>query len=131
MSPLLLALLIFAGVALLVGGAAMLLNKEPSDKIADRLDLLTGAATPSTTKNAKEGSILYQPLDNKRAWIDSFAERFANIDLLFEQADTNLTMTKLAVISAVLAGFGFSLGALVRIHAVLIPLAGVVLGASP
>jgi tight adherence protein B len=117
---------------LLVAGAALLLNKEPGDKIADRLDLLTGAATPGSAKNAaKEGSILSQPLDDKPAWIDTFAERFANIDLLFEQADTNLTITKLAVISAVLAGLGISLAVFVRIHAALIPVTGMLLGSLP
>ena len=132
MSAVLLALVVFAGVAALVGGAALLLNKEPSDKIADRLDLLTGAATPGSAKNAaKEGSILSQPLDDKPAWIDTFAERFANIDLLFEQADTNLTITKLAVISAVLGGLGISLAIFVRIHAALIPVTGVLLGSLP
>ncbi len=55
-----------------MGGAALLLRNEPANKIADRLDLLTGAATPTAAKNAsgKEGSILSQPLDDKPGFID-------------------------------------------------------------
>ena len=41
-------------------------------------------------------------------------ERFGNIGLLFEQADTNLTTSKLAVILAVLAAAGVVMGALVQ-----------------
>jgi tight adherence protein B len=132
-NPALIALLVFAGVAALVGGAALLLRKEPGDKIANRLDLLTGAATPGTAKNgaAKEGSILAQPLDTKQRWIESFVERFGNIELLFEQADTSLTVTKLAAISAVLAAMGLSMGVLVGIHPALIPLAALLLGSLP
>ncbi len=133
MNPALIAVLVFAGVAALVGGAALLLRNEPGNKVADRLDLLTGVMSPSAAKDAlaKEGSILTQPLDDKPGFIDTFVEQFGNIDLLFEQADTNLTITKLAAISAVMAAIGIGVGIAVSIHAALIPLAGLALGSLP
>jgi tight adherence protein B len=122
----------FVGVAALVGGAALLLRSKPTSKIEDRLDLLTGAAT-SATKGAaaKEASILSQPLDNHAGIIQVFLERFGNVGLLFEQADTNLTIPKFAVISGVMAASGIVLGVVLRIHVAMIPLACGVMGAVP
>ena len=45
----------------------------------------------------------------------------ANIELVFEQADTNLTLTKLLAISAVLAAVGAAAGAVIGIHPALMP----------
>ena len=126
------AVLAFVGVAALVGGAALLLRDKPGSKIEDRLDLLTGVSTPAAAKDglAKEASILSQPLDDKPGIVETFLERFGNIDLLFEQADTNLTITKLAAISGGAGAGGRRVGAAVRIHPALLPLVGLLLGVA-
>ncbi len=58
-------------------------------------------------------------------------ERFSNIGLLFEQADTNLTISKLAAISAVLAVMGTRPGDPGGDPPALIPLAALLLGSLP
>jgi tight adherence protein B len=63
--------------------------------------------------------------------LENMLERFGNIDVLFEQADTSLTVGKLAIISLVLAVAGSGMAIVLRIHAALVPLAGVVLGTLP
>ena len=73
----------------------MLLRDKPVSKIEDRLDLLTGAsAVGRQGRAAKEASILSQPLDDQPGIVQMFLERFGNISLLFEQADTNLTVAE-------------------------------------
>lgn len=133
MNPILIAALAFIGVAAIVGGAALLWREKPVSKIEDRLDLLTGANTPAAAKDGltKGASILAQPLDDRPGIVETFMERFGNIGLLFEQADTNLTIVKLLVISAVTALMGISLGVVVHIHAALLPLVGVLMGLLP
>jgi tight adherence protein B len=122
----------FLGVAALVGGATLLLRAKPGTKIEDRLDLLTGLTSAAPKDgSAKEASILTQPLDDKPSIIESFIERFSNFGLLFEQADTNLTVGRFMTISGVLAALGAAMGAVVRIHAGLMPLCAVLLGAMP
>lgn len=133
MNPVLIAALAFIGVAAIVGGAALLWREKPVSKIEDRLDLLTGANTPAA---AKEGltngaSVLAQPLDDRPGIVETFMEQFGNVNLLFEQADTNLTIVKLLVISAVTALLGISLGVVVHVHAALLPLVGVLMGLLP
>jgi len=129
----LIAALAFIGVASIVGGAALLWRGKPLQKIEDRLDLLTGANTPAAAKEGlmKEASILAQPLDDRPGVVETFIKRFGNISLLFEQADTNLTVVKLLAISALMALLGISVGVVVRIHAALLPAVGLMMGLLP
>ena len=132
MSPLLMMVLTFIGVAALVGGAALLWRDKPVKKIEDRLDLLTGAGGAGVKDSpTKEASILSQPLDDRPGLIEAFVERFGNIGLLFEQADTSLTIGKLLAISAVMAVVGLAIGVVIRIHPMLMPLVGLLMGSLP
>ena len=133
MSSLFLAALVFVGVTALVGGAALMLREKPANKIEDRLDLLTGVTSAASAKDAasKEASILSAPLDDKPSILERFAERFGNIDLLFQQADANLTVLKLLAISLALAAVGIAMGVVVRIHPALMPLVGIFMGSLP
>ena len=132
MNPLLLGIVAFVGVAALVGGIALLLRDQPASKIEDRLDLLTGVSAPAG-KNApaKEASILLQPLGDRPSIAEIFLERFGNVNLLFEQADTNLTVARLLIISVVMAVLGSGIALIVRIHPALIPLVAIVMGTVP
>lgn len=133
MSPLLIALAAFIGVAALVGGVAVILRDKPASKVEDRLDLLTGTTSPAGAKDMlnKPASVLAQPLDNAPGFFDRLFERFGNINLLFEQADTSLTLTKLLAICAAMGGAGIVLGMAIRIHFGLLPLVGLVMGIVP
>jgi tight adherence protein B len=132
-SPIFIALAAFVGVAALVGGVAMVLRDKPASKVEDRLDLLTGSGPSAGAKDllGKPASVLSQPLDNAPGFFDRLFERFGNINLLFEQADTSLTLTKLLAICAAMGGAGVVLGMAIRIHIGLLPLIGVALGMVP
>jgi len=126
------AALVFFGVAALVGGAVMLWRDKPISKIEDRLEILTGTNTSnSKTGAAKESSILAQPLDDRPGYISSLVSRFGKLGLLLEQADTDLTILQLLLISVVVAVLGICLGAVVRIHPALLPLVGLCMGGLP
>ena len=122
----------FVGVAAIIGGVALLWRSKPLSKIEDRLDLLTGSGSPAGKEGPlKEASILSQPLDKGPGLIQSFFERFGNIDLLFEQADTTMTITKFAVISVTMVVMGTVLGAILHLHPALLPVVGLAMGALP
>ncbi len=117
MSPLMIGIAAFVGVAALVMGAVLLLRNKPTSKIEERLDLITGANTPAALKEAlSKQSVLTQPLFDTPALFERFFERFGRINLLFEQADTSLTITKLLIICAVMAVMGVLVGAIVRLY---------------
>jgi len=133
MNPLIIVLAVFLGVSALVGGFALLLREKPATRIEDRLDLLTGINTPSAAKEGllKPLSLLSQPLDAMPGILERLVKRIGNIDVLFEQADTQLTFTRLAIISLVLAIGGAGLGAVLRLHLSLLPVVGLFMAFLP
>lgn len=133
MSPIVIAVAAFFGVAALVGGAVLSLRNKPASKVEDRLDLLTGANTPLAAKEGlmKGSSVLAQPLDKMPGFFETFFEKFGNPNLLFEQADTSLTVGKLMGVSAVLALAGIVMGVAIGIHPALMPVVGLFMAAVP
>jgi len=134
MSPLIIAIATFVGVAALVGGVAMVLRDKPNHKMEDRLDLLTGTNTPAAAKEGllnKEKSVLSQPLDDKAGFLETTLGNFGNINLFFEQADTSMTVTTLALASLILGIAGAGLGAAMGIHPLLMVVLGGVMAGLP
>jgi tight adherence protein B len=135
MNPLLIGIAAFVGVAALVGGVAMLLREKPDNRIENRLDLLTGANTPSAARDGllKQASVLSRPLDQAPALLDALLQRFGkfNLNLLFEQADCSLTASLLAFISAALAVAGGGVAYFLHFHPVLAILTGLALSVLP
>ncbi len=127
----LIGIIAFIGVTALVGGATLLLREKPSNRIEDRLDILTGTSIPTSKDAAKEASILSQPLDDRRSIVQAFVDHFGNVELLFEQADVNLNFTKFLLASLGLGGIGLVISAAVGIHPALIPMAALILGFVP
>ncbi len=133
MTPLIIAIAAFIGVAALVGGVAIMLREQPASKVEDRLDLLTGASTLSAEKEGllKEGGVLAQPLDSMPGLLETLMNRFGDVNLLFQQADTSLTLSRLGLISLVMAVAGAGLGAATGLPLVVLPVVGLVMGFFP
>ncbi len=131
MSPLLIGIAAFVGAATLVGGIAMLVLDRSSAKVEDRLQMLTGASTTSTKDLFKQASVLAEPLDDKPGLLETLANRFGDVGLLFEQADVQLNLSRMAIICAVLAAFGVAGGLVLGIHVALLPVVGASLAAIP
>lgn len=132
MSPLLLiGIAAFVGVAALVGGLALTLHERSGNRLEDRLDLFTGTNTPSAAKEGlmKSQSVLAQPLDNRPGLFDAVFSHFGDINRLFEQADTNLTLSRLLFFCALMGAGGMVVGIVLRSSVAFIPLLGL-LGAS-
>jgi len=131
MSLLFIGIAAFVGVTALVGGVALLVLDRPSAKIEDRLQLLTGLGSPSAKDFAKQASVLLEPLDSKPSLLETLANRFGDVDLLFQQADVQLTLSRMALICAVLAGVGMGVGLFSGMHPAMVPLLGAFLAIVP
>jgi tight adherence protein B len=131
LNVILIAAAAFVGVAAMVGGAAILFRSKPVSKIEDRLDLLTGVNAAGKGGAAKEASILTQPLDNRPGILQVFLERFGNISLLFEQADTNLTIAQFGSLSGAMGAGGLVLAIVLQIHPAVVPLVGLLMASVP
>ncbi len=119
MSPILISAAAFVAVASLVGAVAFMLRGRSAGVAEDRLDVLTGAAAPGGAQDGLlEESVLARPLDDAPNIAENIMAHFGGANRLFEQADTNLTAAKFALISgamccggtavSIIAGFGLA-----------------------
>ncbi len=121
---------VFVFVSALAGSLVLLMRDRRNSVVEDRLDMLTGAG-PGKPSLEKEKSVLAHPLDGRPGFFDALFSRFGNVGLLFEQADTSLTLAKLLLLCAVTAAGGMVLGFFLGIHLTLLPILGAVLGFLP
>ena len=133
MSPLILIIVVFIGVASLVGGVAVMIRGSSSNKYEDRLDSLARAASadPRLATAAAGESILTDPLDDTPGVFDDFFERFGNLTLLFAQADTSLTISRFVGISAAIGAGGFVLALVLGMGLFVAPFLGAMTATLP
>ncbi len=108
MSPLIILIAAFVGVTALVGGVAMLLLRNPAETaMEDRLAVLTGTgAAKAAGDKLLRPSVLSSPLETSQSLIEPLLKKFTNINRIFVQADTSLTVSKFLIICAVMGVVG-------------------------
>jgi len=108
----------FIGVACLVGGVAtIVLRSGGSEEIENRLDVLTGAATPSAKGKTNEPRLLTTPLNDMPNFAEEFVKRFFNLRAFLQQADTQMSPAKFIFVSLALG-----LGTMVLLPLVRVPI---------
>ena len=121
----------FTGVTFIVLGISLLMRNKPLNRIEDRLGLLTGKINPAAKEAALRESVLAHPLDDSPSIFERFFQRFGDVNKIFEQANTSLTVLKLLMISFGMAIAGGILALAIRIVPLLVPLVAVVMGSLP
>lgn len=130
MSPILISLAVFVGVAALVMGLSSLMRGSEGSQAESRLQMLTTASSAAQYKDAR-ASILQQPLDAMPGMVEEFLSRFMNPRMLFEQANVDMSLTKFLAICGMLASGGFALAAIGKISWGVAPLLAITLGSFP
>ncbi len=115
MASMLIIITAFVGVTALVGGGAMLFRSNNDTTVEDRLAMLTGSGPSRARIRASRRACCRSPLDGKKNVFDIFFARFKNFTMLFEQADTSLTLSKFLMISGVLGMLGMLIPAVLAI----------------
>lgn len=105
MTPLVISILAFVGVAALVGGVAVLMRDSSESRVDDRLAAFVTNSSGSK-ENKPKPSLLADPLDSKGDIFQNLVRRFSRLSLLFEQADTQMTPTQFFAMSAALGCLG-------------------------
>ena len=123
MSPFLIAIAAFIGVAALVGGVAIMLRGASENSMEKRLAVITQTRRPSESALFQQGSLADQ-FKASGNFLDPLLQRFGNLSTLFEQADTNLNPVHFLGITGVSA-VGFALvSAVAGFHPASWPLTG-------
>jgi tight adherence protein B len=132
MSPFLISIAAFVGVAALVGGIVLFVRGRSENTIENRLDVFTGHATPGAAKESLlEDSVLARPLDDVPNVIEAVMARFGAASQFFEQADSNLTAGKFAAISGMLFCVGAAGGTLTGFGPIAALVVGGMVGVGP
>ena len=132
MSPLLISVAAFIGVACIVAAVTVMFRGDSGNKVEGRLDLLTGLSPAAQGKDGLlSASVLTQPLDAMPGVIDALLKRLGKAEKIFEQADTSLTPTKFFAISTGMGVAGMVLAVVGGINLALAPLAGLALAFVP
>jgi tight adherence protein B len=109
---------------------AMLLRGGDNTRAEDRLALMVAARNPAGG-GIKESGVLSQPLESTQGVLAEFLNRFKNLSLLFEQADTNLTAGKFFLVSAGMGLAGSIAAAAAGLNAAFLPAFAIVTGLLP
>jgi tight adherence protein B len=131
MSPLIICIAAFVGVSALVGGVALLVHGRAEGRVEDRLLQLTTNNSVTLSRDALKESVLNKPLEATQGFFDGFVDRFKNLTLLFEQADTSLTSARFLQISIAMAVGAVVVCIVAGLHPAMIPFAALFLGSFP
>jgi tight adherence protein B len=121
----------FIGVTFIVLGAALLFYNKPVNRIEDRLNMLTGKGYSAVKEAMLSESVLAHPLDDSPGFFERFFQRFGDINKIFEQADTSLTIFKLMAICLGMTLVGGVVAVIVHIVPLLVPLVAIFMGSLP
>jgi tight adherence protein B len=122
MGSMLIILAAFVGVTALVGGVAMLFRTNNDTLVEDRLAMLTGTGAAKQAKDKRlSQSVLAHPLDSGTTFLELFFKRFKNFTILFEQADTSLTLGRFLAISGALGLVGMVIPIFTKMHMAFVP----------
>jgi tight adherence protein B len=133
MSPLVISIAAFIGVAALVGAMAYMLRSDREAEVEERLSVLTGGKKRSDGKpEAAQFSELLSTMRNDgTSALERLVARYLNLRLLFEQADVSLSVTQFVIICGALAGVGLALPIVAGINIMLGPLLAAFFGVLP
>jgi tight adherence protein B len=106
--PLTLSIIAFIGVAGGIGAVIMLLEGAGSSTVEDRLEVLAGkkSASGADRPHVTKDTLIKEGVDGLSGALGKFAERFGNLELLFIQADTSITLEKFLLLMGVCAAVG-------------------------
>jgi tight adherence protein B len=130
MSPIIIYIAVFLGVAALVGALAFISSGDREAEVEERLSALT-----SSKSQAKDGTKYKELLTAMRAdsagTLEKFVSRYLNLRLLFEQANVSLSVPKFVAICGGLAGVGLVLPFVAGFSVMLGPAMAAALGFLP
>jgi tight adherence protein B len=132
MTPIVISIIVFVGVAALVAGVAFSMRKDGDQELEDRLSVLTGGKSSKRKAENIQYSELLSSIRNESTGVfEKFISKYLNLQLLFQQADISMSVTQFLLICGALAGAGLVLPAAAGMSMALAPIASLVLTFSP
>lgn len=129
MSPLIISMIVFVGVAALVGVAATIFRRDTNAEMDKRLSILTGQG--GKTDGSSETSLLAVSFEGGTGILEKFFDRFFNFSRLFEQADVTMTVPRFVAISGGCLAGGAAIGLFAGLKPIIVPVVAIAMGMIP
>jgi tight adherence protein B len=123
MTPLVIYIAVFLGVAATVGALAFIMRGDREAEVAERLSVLTGGKKGTAKGDPAQYKELLAAMKSteQTTAVERFISKYLNLRLLFEQADVHFPIPQFLVICAGLFGGGLMLPTLAGFNVVLAP----------
>jgi tight adherence protein B len=132
MSPIIVTIAVFFGVAAFVGAVAFMMRGDKEAEVEQRLSALTaGKKGRSTAESAQYKELLNAMRSDNGGAIEKFVSRYLNLRLLFEQANVQMSVANFVVICASLGAVGIALPSVGGLSVALAPLMALTLAVLP
>ncbi len=131
MSPIIISIAVFLGVAALVGAVSFMMRGDREAEIEERLSILTGGKKGRGKTDAGVTELLSSMRNEGTSPIERFVARYLNLPLLFEQANVSLKIPHFLLICGGLAAVGLLLPTLGGFGVALAPLMAAFLAFIP
>ncbi|MEM8864233.1 MAG: type II secretion system F family protein [Planctomycetota bacterium] len=107
MSPWIIYISVFAGVAALVAAMAAIFRGDRDAEVEQRLSALTGAGKKGNGKDETANDLLQASFDSGAGSFEQIIAKHLNLKLMFVQADVSLTVSQFLLICVGAAFIGF------------------------
>lgn len=132
MSPLIISIVVFIGVAALVGGIVFMLRGDREAEVEQRLSIITGQKKGRSKVESSQYNELLESIRNDgQGAVERFISRYLNLRLMFEQADVAIAVPNFLAICGVLSALGLCLPSIGGLSLALAPLMSLFLGCLP
>jgi tight adherence protein B len=132
MSPIIVTIAVFFGVAAFVGAVAFMMRGDKEAEVEQRLSALTaGKKGRSKAEAAQYKELLNAMRSDNGGSIEKFVSRYLNLRLLFEQANVQMSVANFVVICASLGAVGIALPSVGGLSVALAPLMALTLAVLP
>lgn len=133
MSPLVVSIVVFIGVAALVVGISFTMRGDKEQEVEERLSVLTGGKKKkgAAADAAQYAELLASMRNDGTSAVERLISRYLNLKLLFEQADVALPVPQFLIIVGVLAAVGVVLPTAAGMNVLFAPVVGGFLATLP
>jgi tight adherence protein B len=132
MSPIVISVFVFFGVAALVGALAFIMRGDKEAEVEQRLSVLTsGGKKRSKAEAAQYQELLKTMRGEGVGTVERFVSRYLNLRLLFEQANVSLSVANFMIICGGMAMVGLLLPSIGGLSIALAPLMSATLAILP
>ena len=133
MTPLVIYIAVFLGVAATIGALAFIMSGDREAEVEERLSVLTGGRKAGNKGNPAQYQELLAAMKSTEqpTAVERFISKYLNLRLLFDQADVHFPIPQFLIICAGLFGAGLMLPTLAGFNVMLAPLLAVFLSFIP